>query len=151
MPAKQLRDVVETVRRFNQQLVGFLEEQADGKRDERTRELMDFMARHGEHLNAVLAKYDDDKTTRILDTWLHILPDEAVRDVFGELRFSDDMTTNEVIDQCLRFDRALCRLYQEFADSAVLPQVAEVFSNLLEMEEGKHRRFSQALLEYFEE
>ncbi len=149
MPSRQVRDVVDHVRSYHRNLaqqldaLGKLEKAANA----RLELLLNYMARHENNIEKALAKYEVDAEKNVLDTWLKFVPDESLDRALRHLDLHDGMDAEDVLGAVLSFDKSLIELYQELADETPLPEVHELFTDLLKMEDSKDRQYALSVLE----
>ena len=145
MPAIQVRDILEGVRRIHHQLSERYEALSKIEPDERLDLLLEYMARHEENFNQCLARYEDEAASGILDTWLPFVPDEITSSALEQVEMHAGVSADELIGNALSVDKRLIALYEVLAGSTSVPHVQELFTNLVQLEEAKDRRYSSAI------
>ncbi len=153
MPSRQVRDIVEHVRFYHrnlsQQLDSF-DKQLDKSANPRFEMLVSYMARHEQNFEKLLAKYESEASRRVLNTWLKFVPDESLDRTLKHLDLHNGMDADEILGVVLKFDKSLIELYQELADETPLPEVHELFTDLLKMEDSKDRQYAMSVLEIYD-
>jgi rubrerythrin len=147
MPSKQIRDILDYVRKFHCCLHDFYEACGEETEDERVKALLDYMGRHEGNFNKALARYEETAAQGVLDTWLQFAPDETLNQAFKKVELTPGMSPDEVIQVALDLDKTLLTLYEELAQSTSAPHVKELFMNLLQMEEGKDHQYARSLFD----
>ena len=146
MRFEQTRDVLEHARDFHAKLARFYHSLADEAQQERLKLLLDYISRHEQHLGESLDQFEDDATTKLLDTWIDFSQDSEILRFPADISIEPDMTVDQVIEIAMKMDECLVQLYRQLVAHTDVPEVREVFENLLALEEGeKHRIARQAL------
>jgi len=133
------KDVLDHAREFHGQVSVYYRQLGKKVQKERVKMLLEYMSRHEKHLEENLARYEEDVSGRILNTWFQYPPPKDILKtvVSFTLEGKENLTVDEVIDLALRIDDCLIQLYKQMAAESECGDVREVFTNLLEME--KHR------------
>ncbi len=128
-----VRDVLERVRLFRQQLKSFYQELAETADKRELQIYLAYMIRHEENFEKVLAEHDDACINHKLDTWMQYGPESAG---FALPPLSDLDPANMCVEEaeCLALasENAILAYYKEAAKSvqgaephALLEQLAE--------------------------
>lgn len=146
MAFETMRDVLDYAKKFHHDLAAFyagLEQKTD---KEKIRILLNYMSRHEEHLTECLNEYEADTTERMLSVWFKYTPEMPQCRCFEQVRFSSDMTVDEIVDAAKRIDECFLQLYRQMAEKAPTPETKDLFNKLLEMEQRENvLRLSHAL------
>lgn len=144
---KTTREVLDRIRKFHQMLSTYYNEVSQQTDQIRLRLLLDYMSRHEKKFEENLARYEEEASKKVLDTWFKNLPDdEKLVDCEG-MKIKPDMSTDEVIGIALRVDDCLIQFYKEMAECCVIKEIRELFSNLCEMEKREKYIFSRNAVE----
>lgn len=136
---EQTRDVLDQVRDFHRQVSELYHRLADEAGKERIKMLLDYMSRHEQNMEESLKEYEDEASEMILNTWFQFVPDDSILKSVQDIQLQPDMSVEDVISLALRLDDILIDLYKRMVEEAEIPEVQEVFQNLLEMEnQEKH-------------
>lgn len=143
---ERTQDVLDHARTFHNELRRLYEQLSTETQKERVKMLLEYLSRHEAHLEESLAAYEAGASKRVLDTWFKYVPQEDKLKEFQDVKLEPDMSIDDVVDVALRMDNCLVEFYKDMATMAVIPEVKEVFTNLLEMEEReKHKLVRDAL------
>jgi rubrerythrin len=143
---ERTRDVLDHARAFHHQVSDLYQRLEDRVEKERVQMLLDYLRRHEKHLEQSLADYEEEASKRILETWFQYTLEEDPSELLSELEVKGDMPVDDVVRLALRLDDYLIALYRNMADHTDIPDVKEVFTNLLELEqEDEHQIARNAL------
>lgn len=145
MAAKQVRDVLRSIEKYHHALAGLYEKLGEREEDERLRWLLGYMARHEDHFQGALRRYEESAAESVLDTWVQFADGDVLDEALRESRIHA-MSADEVIEAALKFDAALLDMYQQIAIETSAPHVQELFRSLLQMEENKEHLYARNLL-----
>lgn len=136
MTFETTKDVLDHAREFHGQVGEYYRQLGEKNQKERVKMLLEYMSRHEKHLEENLARYEEDVSGRILNTWFQYPPppDMLKTCVNLNLEGKENLTVDEVIELALKIDDCLIQLYQQMAAESEFEEVKEVFNNLLEME-----------------
>lgn len=149
MPSKQVKDILDHIRSVHHQLNKVCHQLSASEPDERLQLLLTYIGRHEEAFNRAIRQYEKEANVKMaVDTWLQFSADNTVDDAFRELDLHAGMTAEEIVEQVLSFDAKLMELYRDLADSTSSSQVRELFSNLVQMAEGKQHQYARILQEW---
>jgi hypothetical protein len=129
------RDIIDLARRFHNEVSAFYERLGNQASKGRVRLLLQYMSRHEKHLEECLAEYELDASQRILETWFQYTPATTPVEHLQTIQLEPEMSIDDVVDLALRLDEYLVDLYREVANQADSREVAEVFGNLLNLEQ----------------
>ncbi len=150
MRFKTTRDVLDRVVTFHQQLRDLYLRHANIADKERVKLLLDYMARHEEHLQKSLSQYEDNASERILDTWFKHIPSSAILKDCNDVRLAPDMSVEEIVKTALKFDDCLVDFYTVMAEKCVSEEVKSIFSNLLKMENQEKMKLVRIAQEVYD-
>ena len=143
---ERTRDVLDHARSFHQQVSELYQRLEDRAEKERVQMLLDYLRRHEKHLEQSLSDYEKEASKRILDTWFQYTLEEDPSDLLSEVEVREDMAVDDVVRLALRLDDYLIDLYRNMADNADIPEVKEVFTNLLELEQQDEHQLARNAL-----
>ncbi|OQA26084.1 MAG: hypothetical protein BWY59_01521 [Verrucomicrobia bacterium ADurb.Bin345] len=135
MAFETMRSVLDYAKKFHQDLAAFYAGLEDRTGQEKMRILLNYMSRHEEHLMECLKQYEADATESILNVWFKYTPDMPQCRCFEKIKFSPDMTVDEIVDAARTIDRCFVDLYRQMAEKAPTPETKDLFKKLLEMEQ----------------
>lgn len=149
MSYQRTQDIIDQARAFHTRLVGYYGDLSEQSHTPRLQLLLDYLSRHESNLAAALKRYESDASRRILETWFSYVPDERELNACAILNLDADMDADELVDAAMRYDDCLISLYRQIERTAAVPEVREVFANLLALEEQeKHQTTRNALSIY---
>lgn len=138
---EQVKDVLDYGQKIHADLQSFYRSINDEKQQIRVEMLLDFLGRHEQHREEALADFEGEAKKHILDTWLQYKPSIDIEKLIGDQSIQPNMTIDEVTKIAIDLDNALIELYRETAAATDIPQVKQLFENLLEMEYNEKLRF----------
>ncbi|PQO25651.1 hypothetical protein C5Y96_22790 [Blastopirellula marina] len=149
MPSKQVKDILDHIRSVHHQLNKVCRELSAGEPDARLQLLLEYIGRHEEVFNSAVRRYEKEANVKTaIETWLQFSADESINEAFHDLDLHPGMTAEEIVEQVLAFDAKLMTLYRDLADSTSSSQVRELFSDLVQMAEGKQHQYARILQEW---
>jgi hypothetical protein len=94
------------------------------------------MSQHEKYLEETLARYKEEVSEKILNTWFQYPPPKEILDTCREVSINetDYLTVDDVIEMAVKLDDCLIDLYKEMIKNSETDQMREVFTNLMEME-----------------
>lgn len=146
MRFQQVRDLLDHARLFHRDLSKFYKSLASNEESERVKLLLDYLGRHEKHLEESLSAYEDDAPTQVLNSWFQFTLDESTLKTPESIQIKPHMTIADVIRMSLSLDDRLIKVYKNIAKTAEVPEVREVFENLLQMEEKEKHTLARAAL-----
>ena len=150
MRFKTMRDVMDRVILFHKNLAKFYHNMSDVVQKERVKLLLDYMARHEEHLQENLARYKGEISTRLLDTWFKYVPSSNVLKDCEQQVIKPDMSVEEAVTQALKFDDCLLNFYNIMAENCCYKDLKEIFTNLANMEKRNRQNFVRDAQEVYD-
>lgn len=149
MPSRQVKDILDHVRSVHHQLNKVCHQLSTNEPDERLQLLLAYIGRHEEAFNNAVRRYEKESSVKTaLDTWLQFTADETITEAFVDLDLHAGMTAEEIVEQVLSFDAKLMDLYRDLAASTSSSQVRDLFSDLVQMAEGKQHQYARILQEW---
>ena len=130
----QVRDVLDHAQAFHKRLSEFYQDLADHEDATRIKMLLDHIARHERQLEKCLKDYEESASKQILDTWFQYSEDELSLTIPDDIAIKPHMSVQDVIRIGLELDDRIIKVYNDAAASADVPEVREVFDNLLSLE-----------------
>lgn len=143
---EQTRDVLDHARSFHHQVAELYHALEDTAEQGRVKMLLDYLQRHEKHLEQSLADYEGEASKRILDTWFQYALEEDPADFLSEVEVKKNMSVEDVVRLALRLDDYLIDLYRHMVAHSDIPEVKEVFANLLELEQQDEHQIARNAL-----
>lgn len=133
------KDVLDHAREFHGYVGDYYRRLSEKNRKARVRMLLDYMSWHEKELEKALARYEEQVSEKVRNTWFQYPPPEGVVQVCMDMNFEEkeNLTVDEVVDMALELDKCLLQLYEAMVERSEYEEVREVFKNLLE---AKKRR-----------
>jgi hypothetical protein len=147
MRFEQVRDVLDHAREFHNRLSEFYQDLADHEEAARIKMLLEHIGTREKSLEQGLANFEESASKQVLDTWFQYAQDESTLKLPDAMEIKPHMSVEDVIRIGLELDDRLIKLYKDAAENADVPEVREVFNNLLEMEQQDEHRLVRAALE----
>ncbi len=147
MPSKQIREILDQVCEMHEGMSSCfrsIQEQTD---DSRLSLLTNYMAEHEAKFRETLASYEADATKALLDTWLQFGNEEEILKRIEHISFDGLRTPEQLLQTALQIQRDLVQLYRELAEATSVPEVQDLFNNLITLEENKGRHYARAVSE----
>jgi len=137
MQVETLEDVLHWTGQFHKQLSVCLDHCADRNLQERASLLLDFLSRHEARLSELLEAFARASEAKVLHTWCYEYLDKKP---IAQHRHCDapfsELDTRQIIEVILEQHEQVIDLYQYLLSRAVTPEVRELLSALVELEEG---------------
>nr|MBS0019122.1 hypothetical protein [Gammaproteobacteria bacterium] len=143
---ERTRDVLDHARSFHHQVGALYQRLENQAEKERVQMLLDYLGRHERHLEKSLADYEEEASKRIMDTWFQYTLEEDPSDLLSEVQIKGDMSVDDVVRLALRLDDYLIDLYKNMAENTDIPEVKEMFTNLLELEQQEEHQIARNAL-----
>lgn len=131
----QVRDILNVAVEFHRRLKDFYRRLGEQTDRDRIQILLDHMSRHEEDFEQAMAKYNQERSKELLDTWMQYTPDQRSLDVPEPETLRADMTVDEVVATALDLDEKLVRFYSEAAHLAKTPEVKHLFEELTQQQQ----------------
>lgn len=147
MPFDQTKDVLNHARKFHRRLSEFYDDLKDTVEKERTRALLDYLSRHEAYLDETLAKFQEEVSVNVLDTFVNYKAETANVSEITDFEIREDMTIDDVVAAAMHFDSLLIKFYGDMALKTNNQKVREMFENLLVMEQHEQIELSKQTLE----
>ena len=131
MSPERVIDIIEHVRAFYSQLSVYYRAMSDDADQQRVKLLLDYLSDVEKRHEQVLAEYEENAPSDILNTWFQYGDDSAIPNTYQPTELSSDVDVDFVIQEALRIDQHLSNLYQHAIDRAQTERIKEVFKHLL--------------------
>jgi hypothetical protein len=136
MAFETTKDVLDHAREFHTQLSEFFSLLSKKSEKLRVKLLLDYMSQHEKYLEETLARYKEEVSEKILNTWFQYPPPKEILDTCREVSINEtrNLTVDDVIEMAVKLDQCLIDLYIEMIKNSETDQMREFFTNLMEME-----------------
>ncbi|MBN1359409.1 MAG: hypothetical protein JW993_02405 [Sedimentisphaerales bacterium] len=140
----KVRDVLKAAVEFHQRLEDFYGRLAEyeDRDQERLPMLLEYMSRHEQGFEQMLAGYDEPEAKKLLETWMQYEPDERTLEVPQAETLRPDMSVEDVVEIALQLDDELVRFYAQAARMARNPAVRDLFDKLTQHAEDEKEKIS---------
>lgn len=136
---KQVKDVLDYGKALHTQMRGYYEQVREQSDQSRVKMLLDYLSRHGHHMEDALDRFEHDAQKAVLNTWLQYTPSVDLDEVLKGCAVDPDMSVDELLKVAVDFDNVLIDLYREAAREVEEPHAREALENLIAMEDGEKR------------
>ncbi|MBW3543828.1 MAG: hypothetical protein KY476_26565 [Planctomycetes bacterium] len=144
MAYKQVREILDDVQSWHQQLADVYDELAREASNDRVRLLLNGLRRHEEEFQAAVARYQADAADDVDETWIQYNPEPDWEEAVREAGLESGLPHEELVARLQQLDQNLTAIYRQLAAATAVPPVAELFESLAQMEERKEQWRSQA-------
>lgn len=144
MPAESVKQVLDDVKLFYQRLGEFCQQQAGEVEDERVKMLLEYLSEQETLLETGLASYESLADSSVLNFWFQYGGSEALLKKLDTLTLDSKRSIDDVIALAMDLSRGVTGFCRFLAENAESPQVADLFNNLVSLEEHKQRKLSVA-------
>ena len=146
MPYGQAKELLQHARNYHKQVAEFYQKLAEMSDKPRVVLMLDYLIRHEKHLERVLAEYETDTTRKAMEIWFQFSKEDSTLEKLNALDYDKDITVEQILEIGSKIDQYLLNSYKAVVDRATIPEVREIFENLLQMEEQeRHVRARNAL------
>lgn len=147
MRFEQVRDILDHARELHECLGGFYQNLVHHEEAARVKMLLEYLGRHEKFLEQGIADFKERASKQVLDTWFQFTQDKATLKLPEAINIKSNMAVEDVIRMGLELDDCLIKLYKDAAENSEVPEVKEVFNNLLEMEQEEEHHLVRAALD----
>jgi rubrerythrin len=146
MPYGQAKQILDYARQFHRFASDYFKKLSDSAQQPRMKMLLDYMARHEEHLEEVLKEYETNTKNKAMNAWFQFSNECSIFKPVQDISYTDELTPEDVFKIAAQIDQCMIDSYNTVINRTSNPEVRELFENLLEMEEQeKHVRARTAL------
>ncbi|MGC9518454.1 MAG: ferritin family protein [Desulfuromonadaceae bacterium] len=146
MPYGQAKQILDYARQFHRFASDYFKKLSDSAQQPRMKMLLDYMARHEEHLEEVLKEYETNTKNKAMEAWFQFSNECSIFKPVQNISYTDELTPEKVFEIAAQIDQCMIDSYNTVINRTSNPEVRELFENLLEMEEQeKHVRARTAL------
>ena len=144
MAIETLKDVLHWTTEFHEQLSECLEHCADKNESERSKMLLDYLAKQEEKLSHIVNQFEKTGDNGALNTWCYeyINKHPIVRHVHCEATFSK-LNATEIMEVFVDQHEQVIELYHYLASRADIPSAKELLESLKSLEEHEIMRMVQ--------
>ena len=143
----QIREMLDRVRDFHEELGNYYHQLSEAADRERIKLLLDHISKHKKRLHDGLAAYEKDAPQQVLNTWVDSEYCDQVLALCETTFASRETDVDGVIEAAIEIDNSLIDFYREVAEHATSERVREVFQNLIELEESDLRHLALSALQ----
>ncbi|MCB1100819.1 MAG: hypothetical protein KDL10_00555 [Kiritimatiellae bacterium] len=130
MTVHTAEDILAEARYFHHHLKVFYQALEHKVERPKVRLILEYLCRHEERMENMLAEYRDDITAKISHTWFKHMPGDSIDAVIASVDARPDMTLDVLLIMAMKFEDCFINLYRHVADQAVSVEVKEVFETL---------------------
>jgi rubrerythrin len=142
---QQVKDILDFGKRMHasiRECYAHLEQKTE---QERIRMLLNHLARHEKNLEENLARFSADARPKILEAWLNHVPQTQMDSLLECCMVLKGASVDDIVRMGMEFDDALIDLYREVARETRLPDVKQLFLNLVDQENNQKLNLVQSV------
>lgn len=145
MQIEQIRDILNWIVDYHQQLAECYEHCADQSESPRIKMLLEYLSEHEKQLTHTIARYEEKADARDLNTWCLEYMDKvpAAAHTLCEANLNV-LDTNQIMARTVSIHNQLLDLYRYLVSRAVNKRTEELFDNLISLEEHETMRMVRA-------
>jgi len=146
MACETIEDIFNRIRRFHKELSDFYQKLNDTAQQERVKMLLDYLQQHEKNLEESLASYQTEVSNNILKTWFKFhIPDELHDTCCKQLSIENKLnaSTDEIVALALKLDDCLINLCSMIIEKTDIPEIRDVFTNLLNLEKKQEMQLAR--------
>lgn len=147
MRYQTVRDIIQHSKQLHHDLGDFYRSLEDKVELERVKMLLNYLARHEEHIEGLLNQYSLDVNQDLWGEWFQFGPDEHLEDLVKDLKFAANNNVDDVVRMALAIDDYFIELYGKLSINASSEKVKQLFDNLVQMEALEKTRTVRSALE----
>jgi len=129
---KQTYDIIDCLRSFHKQMQDFYERLHEKDEKQKVKMLLDYLSRHEKHREETLAKYEEEASKKVMETWFKYIPRNISPDCLENIVINSNMSVDDVIGIAMHFNNCLVQLYTRLVENTSGNEVRNVFICLLE-------------------
>ena len=133
MTYKTVREVLEQVSRFHEELGRFYERAAGESDSPRTKLLLDYLSRYRERHEKEMQELEKDTNSTALDVWLQYTPEFSGISDLSTFKIHSRMTIEDVFQTVVEFHNAMIGYYEHLSQLVSDETAADIFARLAEM------------------
>ena len=147
MPAQQVIEILDSIRDVHWRLAERYGELDQAATDERIQRLLEDMQQRERSFDESVAAYESEEDPAVLETWLPLVPEEAVHIDHIVERLTTPQTIEDLVEETLQLNRILCDAYLVLAKEAPLSELRDLFTDLAKIEERNDCHYARMLLD----
>lgn len=132
MKFKTVRDIIEHVGRFHEEVRQFYEQAADSSEGPRTKLLMDYLSRYNDKYKKQIKEIEKSGRNKVLDQWIQFPPDALGTKSLDSFTIRSGMNIEDVFKTILEFQNALIAYFEQLAKTTKYEEAVELFENMAE-------------------
>lgn len=151
MAFETVNDILDFLKTFHRDLAALLTRLSDQVSEAKKEILLNFIGRHQKHLEHCLTEYEAEAAADLLKTWLKFVPEVPECRCFERVSWTPDMSFADIVEQARKVDDCLLKFYTQLAETAPLPEIRDLFQELLKMEQSENVKTLADALSFFEQ
>lgn len=148
MAYAQLHDLITRIRDVQSDLITQLEALHQTTEDSRIRSMLEAAQREEREMSAIFADVVAGGTNSPTNVWLQYVPDEDVKRVISETKFTTALSADEVVLTKIEFDQALLIVFQVLESRMNAASLKEFLHDLHAHVETRIKRQAWRVREY---
>jgi rubrerythrin len=134
MVFKTTQDVIDRIKEFHAKMNDYYNQIDKSTDDPRLKMLLDYLRQREKNFEECLDQFEQDTSEKILNTWFKYIPDSDAFKGCKDLEVKPNMTIDQVTEIAYRAHHCFSKFYQMMAENCVIPEIKELFTNLLNKE-----------------
>lgn len=135
MAYQQIKDILESIRKFHRRLRREAEEVYSDTDDPRAKFLLRSFRRNEQEMDLALGRYEKDGESPVLETWIQYASSEEIEDVLNSGHLPPHSGPEEVLAWKQKFDASLAEYYRHLAREVSASRAKELFESLATLTE----------------
>ncbi len=132
MKFKTVRDIIQHVGRFHDEVRQFYDKAAETSEGPRTKMLMDYLSRHNARYQKEIKELEKSDSSKVLDQWIQFPPDSLGTNELDSFTIHHEMKIEDVFKTILDFQNALIAYFEHLAQTSKYEKAVELFENMAE-------------------
>lgn len=143
---KQTHEIIEDVRSSHKQMSDFFEQLHRKDEKEKVKILLDYLTQHEKHRDETLTKYEDETSSKAMDTWFKYIPINNISAYMENVRVKSNISVDEVVRIALELDDGFIEMYKRLIENSKNNDIRNMFSSLLNRLEHEKKNLSRDTL-----
>ena len=143
---KQTREIIEDIRLSHSRMSDYFDQLHRKDEKEKLKILLDYLTQHEKHRDEILAKYEDETSSKSMDVWFKYIPMNDISKYLENVRIESNMSVQDVVGIALDLDDQLIKMYKRLVDNSKNTEIRNMFNCLLSRLEQEKRNLARDTL-----
>ena len=144
MPVEPVKQVLEDLKLFRDRLGEYCHQQAGEVESERVRMLLEYLSEQEARLETGLESYESRAGSGVLNFWFQYGGSDQLLKKLDDLTSESKRSIDDVMRLAMDLSRAVADFCRFLAENAESTEVADLFSDIVRLEEQEQRKLSMA-------